>query len=109
LQFHDAIAKPDDQINADFDFWTAAVNLKDNFIKYSKAYHLHRSQWISSLLRQTNVKVNLVKGLITGWILQVPVAIQNSSEFTLKLSKIALPCRSWAAPPGAAAVSAWSI
>ena len=41
LQFHDAIAKPDDQINADFDFWTAAVtsNLKDIFSKYSKAYH----------------------------------------------------------------------
>jgi hypothetical protein len=41
LQFYDAIAKPDDQINADFDFWTAAVtsNLKDIFSKYSKAYH----------------------------------------------------------------------
>ena len=34
----EAMAKPDDQINDDFDFWSAVVNLKDPYLKYSKAY-----------------------------------------------------------------------
>jgi hypothetical protein len=85
----EAMAKPDDQINDDFDFWSAVVILKDPYLKYSKAYQSRVRNALNELRviaededQTTNGKV---KGLITDWARRTPMLKQKSSEISLEL------------------------
>ena len=90
----EALAKPDGDINEDFNFWAAVPgNLKEAYLKYSRVFQ-NRVRTVLSEFRvipeeeeqPTAVKV---KGLITEWKRRTPMGNQKPSDFTLELQFLA--------------------
>ena len=84
----EALGKPDDQINNDFEFWNTnpASQLKDPFLKYCKVYQ-NRVQMALRVLADDEETSTLtkVKGMITEWKNRTPLSKQKQSDFSLEL------------------------
>jgi hypothetical protein len=85
----DALAKPDTEINEDYDFWNAARTLKAPYVKLCNAYNsrvrvtLADYRVICEDENQATTAIN--KGIILNWKSRTAMAKQTTSEMTMEL------------------------
>ena len=85
----EALAKPDNEINEDYDFWNAAPKLKTPYLKFCNA-HNNRLRNVLAEYRiicedETQTTTASVKGMILNWKSRTPMSRQQQSEMTLEL------------------------
>ena len=85
----EALAKPDNEINEDYDFWNAAPKLKTPYLKFCNA-HNNRLHNVLAAYRiicedETQTTTASVKGMILNWKSRTPMSRQQQSEMTLEL------------------------
>ena len=85
----EALAKQDNEINEDYDFWNAAPKLKTPYLKFCNAYNnrLHNvlAEYRIICEDETQTTTASVKGMILNWKSRTPMSRQQQSEMTLEL------------------------
>ena len=76
----EALAKPDNEINEDYDFWNAAPKLKTPYLKFCNA-HNNRLRNVLAEYRiicedETQTTTASVKGMILNWKSRTPMSRQ---------------------------------
>jgi hypothetical protein len=89
----EALAKPDDKINEDFDFYSSVPTLKDYFLKYCRSFESRVSKVLHNLRIETEdeehpTTVN-VKGIILKWKKREPYNKQIPSEMSVETQFLA--------------------
>ena len=85
----EALAKPDSEINDDYDFWNAARHLKEPYLKYCRASQ-NRIRVVLADYRiiaedEDQATTIRVKGIILKWANRKPMSKQEISELNLEL------------------------
>jgi len=85
----EALAKPDTEINEDYDFWNAARTLKAPYVKFCNA---HKSRVRVTLADyrvicedESQATTAIIKGIILNWKSRTAMARQTTSEMTMEL------------------------
>ena len=76
----EALAKPDNEINEDYDFWNAAPKFKTPYLKFCNA-HNNRLRNVLAEYRiicedETQTTTASVKGMILNWKSRTPMSRQ---------------------------------
>jgi len=76
----EALAKPDNEINEDYDFWNAAPKLKTPYLKFCNAHNnrLHNvlAEYRIICEDETQTTTASVKGMILNWKSRTPMSRQ---------------------------------
>ena len=85
----EALAKPDTEINEDYDFWNAARNLKAPYVKFCNAFKnrvgITLAEYRVICEDESQATTASIKGIILNWKSRTAMARQQTSEMTMDL------------------------
>jgi hypothetical protein len=76
----EALAKPDIEINEDYDFWNAVRNLKAPYVKFCNAYNSRISLRLLSIVSSAKMKVKQPLRLLRALFLAGKVGLLWQSK-----------------------------
>ena len=85
----EALAKPETEINEDYDFWNAARTLKAPYVKFCNAYKSRVRVTLADYRviceDESQATTAIIKGIILNWKRRTAMAKQTTSEMTMEL------------------------
>jgi hypothetical protein len=85
----EALAKPDIEINEDYDFWNAVRNLKVPYVKFCNAFNsrirIALAEYRIICEDENQATTARVKGIILQWTKRTQMSKQQTSEMTIEL------------------------
>ena len=85
----EALAKPDIEINEDYDFWNAVRNLKAPYVKFCNAFNsrirIALAEYRIIPEDESEATTARVKGIILSWKSRTAINKQTTSEMTMEL------------------------
>ena len=85
----EALAKPNNEINEDYDFWNAVPSLKTPYLKFCNAYksriRIALAEYRIVPEDENQATTARVKGIILSWKNRSVIAKQQTSEMTMEL------------------------
>jgi len=85
----EALAKPDTEINEDYDFWNAARTLKAPYVKFCNAFKSRVRVTLADYRviceDESQATTAIIKGIILSWKSRTAMAKQTTSEMTMEL------------------------
>ena len=89
----EALAKPDNEINEDFDLYSSVPMLKEGFLKYCRSFDSRIRRVLHDFRIETEDEEHpttvKVKGIILEWRKRTPYAKQNTSEMSVETQFLA--------------------